>query len=275
VALLAFVAATAGPAGGVGLLPPANPPSNVRPVPDFLASGSCVSVGVGDTCTNPCVSTRLIGGVERLAFPLFDDSQDCVAYLLRAVDGARVVEGLGPLTLPTNWYTLSVPEQLFVLADIERVDRGLPPYLGLNRQLSASAQRAAVAGQDPLVARGFRIARVKGAVAYGSTFSSGFSALEADYIWMYDDGWGGGTSPNLACTSPTALGCWGHRDQLLGSDGRYNPGVGLECAVCEMGAGYAREGGAGAFTDLVERPAGPPPAMYFTWAKDVEPYLPG
>jgi hypothetical protein len=40
-----------------------------------------------------------------------------------------------------------------------------------------------------------------------------------------------------------------------------------------MGAGFAVVAGSGAFTDLVERPAGRPPAMYFTWARNVLPFL--
>ncbi len=276
-ALAAAVAASflvsAAPTGALGLLPPANPPANLRPVPNFLSSGPCATTGGGVGCQNPCVEVRAVGAVKSLAFPTYDNAPRCTAFLLRSLDGARASEGLGRIDLPTNWYSLSVPEQLFVLADVERVDRGLPPYLGLNKALSASAQRAAGAGADPLVAPGFAIGRNRGVVAYGSTWSSGYSPLEADYIWMYDDGWAGTSSPNRACTSSTAAGCWGHRDQLLGSDGSYNPGVGLRCAKCEMGAGFAVVGAAGAFTDLIERPAGRPPAMYFTWARDVKPFL--
>ncbi|MGH9019856.1 MAG: hypothetical protein ACRDV0_02420 [Acidimicrobiales bacterium] len=264
-----------GTATAAGLLPPHNPAGNISPAPNFLSSGSCHSVVGGLSCVNPCVGGATKLGVARLAFPVYDNSARCTLYLLRSVDAARAIEGLGPLVLPTNWYGLTQPEQLFVIADIERVDRGLAPYLGLNHALSASAQRAALARTDPVVAPGFRIAHRNGAVQYGSTMASGFSAVESDYVWMYDDGWGGASTSNLACTSPTAPGCWGHRDQLLGSDGHYNPGVGLGCAICEMGAGFAVVGSSGAFTDLVERPAGSPPPMYFTWAGNVEPFLPG
>ena len=261
------------PAGAVGLLPPDNPSANIAPSPDFLSSGSCREVPGGITCVNPCVHGSRLLGVVHLSFPTGDNSSACTLFLLRAIDAARTREGLEALVLPTNWYTLSVAQQLFVVADIERVDRGLAPYLGLNRALSASAQRAAGARADPGVARGFRVARRHGAVEFGSTMATGFSVLEADYIWMYDDGWGGGSTSNLACTGPGAPGCWGHRDQLLGSDSPYNPGVGLGCRVCEMGTGFAVEAGTGSFTDLVERPGGAAPPMYFTWAQDVAPYL--
>jgi len=270
---LTFLGAPAGPAGALGILPPANPPLNMRPVPNFLSSGTCGLLSIGYSCANPCVGVIKSSGTEHLVFPAFDDAARCVAFLLRSVDAARASEGVGTLFLPSNWHSLTVPEQLFVLADIERVDRGLPPYLGLNRTLSAAAQSSARQRRDPSIARGFAVAHTRGTAAYGSTWASGYSALAADYIWMYDDGWGGSSSPNTACTSPTAAGCWGHRDQLLGSDGAYNPGVGLGCRTCEMGAGFAVVAGSGAFTDLVERPAGRPPAMYFTWAKNVVPFL--
>jgi hypothetical protein len=92
---------------------------------------------------------------------------------------------------------------------------------------------------------------------------------------MYQDGWGGSSSltPNVACTFAGALGCWGHRDQLLGYDGAYNFGVGLHCTTCEMGTGFAMVNGTGSFTSLIELPAGSPPPMYFTWAKNVVPFL--
>ncbi len=66
---------------------------------------------------------------------------------------------------------------------------------------------------------------------------------------------------------------WAHRDELLGYDPSYNPGVGLSCTDCEMGTGFAVLGGSGSFVDLVEQLAGAPPAMTFTWAQDVAPYL--
>jgi hypothetical protein len=273
VATLVGFGVPAGPVGAQGLLPPNNPALNLRPVPNFLSSGTCGLLNLGYSCANPCVSVVGSAGAQHLVFPAYDDAPRCVAFLLRSVDAARSSEGVVALSLPSNWYSLTVPEQLFVLADVERVDRGLPPYLGLNRTLSAAAQAGARQRRDPLIARRFAVGHTRGAAAYGSTWASGYSALGADYVWMYEDGWGGTSTPNTACTSPTAPGCWGHRDQLLGSDGSYNPGVGLGCRNCEMGAGFAIVAGSGAFTDLVERPAGRAPAMYFTWAKDVLPFL--
>jgi hypothetical protein len=49
------------------------------------------------------------------------------------------------MILPLNWYLLSATQQLFVLADLERVDRGLPPYPGSER--GAQRQRAGGGGE--------------------------------------------------------------------------------------------------------------------------------
>jgi len=105
----------------------------------------------------------------------------------------------------------------------------------------------------------------------GGAWSGGFNVLAADYMWMYDDGWGGSVSAtsNIACTSASAAGCWAHRDELLGSDPGFNPGVGLTSTNCEMGVGYAVVGGSGSYVDLIERPAANAPAMTFTWAQEV------
>ena len=92
----------------------------------------------------------------------------------------------------------------------------------------------------------------------------------ADYVWMYDDGWGGaGNTSNIVCTSSGAAGCWAHREELLGYDPGYNPGVGLACTTCEMGTGFALVNGTSAsYVDLIEMPKSGQPAMSFTWAEE-------
>jgi hypothetical protein len=176
------------------------------------------------------------------------------------------------MVLPSNWFSLSTPEQLFVVANLERTARQLPPYLGINAVLSADSQRAAQADADPGVASGFADGTDPGGYpAMGGAWSAGFNVLAADYMWMYNDGWGGtiATTSNVACTSAAAGGCWAHRDELLGSDPGFNPGVGLTSTDCEMGVGYAVVNGSGSYVDLIERPAGNAPAMTFTWAQEV------
>jgi hypothetical protein len=242
-----------------------NPALNVNPSPNFLDSGQCTSSGGSWTCANPCVSSTL-------KWPAFTNGAGCSNYLLEAINTARGDEGLEAMVLPTNWYSLSTTQQLFVVANLERTARGLPPYLGLNAALSAQAQQAAQSNADPSVAAGFAIGNdAQGVPGMGGAWAGGFAVLAADYVWMYDDGWGGSAAntSNVACTSPTAAGCWAHRDELLGSDPGFNPGVGLNCQDCEMGTGFAIVNGSSSFVDLIEIPKGAAPAMTFTWSEEL------
>jgi hypothetical protein len=192
------------------------------------------------------------------------------------MNAARSQERLPALILPSDWSRLDPQEQIFVIVDLERTARGLPPYLGLNRQLRTAAQTAAVHEIDPNYAANFRAGLdPEGVRGMGSTLAVGYAPLAADYVWMYQDGWGGSASstPNTACNAAGAPACWGHRDELLGDDGTYNFGVGMNCSTCEMGTGFAVVNGIGSLTSLIELPAGSPPPMYFTWAKNVAPFL--
>ncbi|MDE3064154.1 MAG: hypothetical protein KGJ36_00595 [Acidobacteriota bacterium] len=237
--------------------------SNIAPDPNFLSSGTGTMVNGVATYQNPCV----VNG----AWPHVISAAACDNYVLLAINNARAIEGVKPMVLPSNWYSLSTQQQLFVVADLERVDRGLPPYLGLNAALSSAAQHAAATKSDPSIASGFPIGTdAQGSPAFGGAWAGGFSVLVADYVWMYDDGWGGANNTsNIVCTSPGAAGCWAHRDELLGSDPGYNPGVGLGCTTCEMGTGFALVGGtAASFVDLIEMPKSGQPAMTFTWDQE-------
>ena len=111
---------------------------------------------------------------------------------------------------------------------------------------------------------------------FGGAWSGGYAVLAADYIWMYDDTWGGtaAKTSNIACTSAGSAGCWAHRDELLGSDPGYNQGVGLGCTNCEMGTGFAMVNAKASYVDLIEIPKGSLPPMSFTWANNVLPELP-
>ena len=55
----------------------------------------------------------------------------------------------GPMELPADFPQLTVPEQLFVAIDRERVDRGLAPFTGLTTALDADAQKGADAARLP------------------------------------------------------------------------------------------------------------------------------
>lgn len=132
----------------------------------------------------------------------------CQDAVVQAIDNARATEGVKPLALPSYYDTLTEAQQLLVLADLERVDRGLPGFAGLSSSLDVLAQEAAESNSDP---------SGPADASWGSNWAGGeASALMADYDWMYDDGPG---SPNLDCTSTDTSGCWAHRENVLGNYG--------------------------------------------------------
>jgi hypothetical protein len=185
--LFSPVGATASP-----LLPPHNPPSNIEPNP---------ANGVG--CSQD-------------AFEV-DNSPDCVASALAAIDSARAKEGVTPLSMNLKVFeSLSQADQLFAIFNLERIDRGLDPIEYTTVQLDASAQTAAQADEDPSAP-----STLTGGIPWsewtGVWAGPEENVLWTDYVWMYDDGWGGSVvnTTNLVCTSAASGACWDHRDAIL------------------------------------------------------------
>ncbi len=183
-----------------------------------------------------------------------DNSVACTQALLAEIDYGRATEGLGSMGLPSNWYSLTVPEQTFVIVDLERVARGLQPFAGLSFIWTADAQTGASDYGDPPAPQGS---------AWEGTEWAGDVAnpLQADFVWMYDDGFG---SPNIDCESAGAPGCWIHRNNILA--------VG-SCTTCLVGAGYATVDGVSSVAAVFVEPDGPAPPLAFTWAGNVAPFL--
>jgi hypothetical protein len=133
-------------------------------------------------------------------------SAACQTAALADINAARAAEGLGPMQLPGDFGTLTVPQQLLVLSNLERVDRGLVPVLGLSGPLDQDALTGAQHDADPMPTQ-------LNGDTWTANWEGGYpSPFEADFVWMYDDGFG---SNNEDCTSPTATGCWGHRHDIL------------------------------------------------------------
>lgn len=165
----------------MGTYAPSPPAANLAPQPNF--NQTCADTGNG--------------------------SHGCFVATLSALDFARRREGLGPLYLPRNWLQLTPQEQLLVITNLERTARGEPPIAGLTAGLNDVAATGAVHQTDPTMV---------GAVAPTvSIWARAEGPLASDYGWMYEDGWSGPLqrTPNLACTSATAPGCWGHRANIL------------------------------------------------------------
>jgi hypothetical protein len=173
------------------------------------------------------------------------------------IDYCRAQEGVGAIVLPTNWRSLSVRAQLLVLIDLERVNRGLAPDVGLSPGLDTLAQQGAAQDRDPdfpanayLKRSGRR--RPELYDAGGSIWADNQSSIGADFFWMYEDGYGAG---NEACTAPGDAGCWGHRGIIL-SDTESSPLV---------GGGGSAHGNSFAFEQLYGYPA---THLVFTWAAE-------
>jgi hypothetical protein len=147
-----------------------------------------------------------------------DDSPLCNAAALASIDNARATEHVTPMSFDLSVFErLPSPEQIFAVSNFERIDRGLQPVPYMTAQLNHLAEVGAQHDTDP----SFPSVLTGGATLEGggSIWSGGSTVLWADEGWMYTDGWGGShNTPNGACTSATAPGCWGHRDNILMAD---------------------------------------------------------
>jgi hypothetical protein len=163
-----------------GTLPPAHPPADISPNPNFQA-----------------VCSRVV----------LDTSLACESAALQAIDAAREQEGLPTMVLPSDWWFLSPQQQLFVATNLERTIRGLPPLTAMATLPDQAAATGAATASDPTPLAGFPYS------VWASNWAAAVgSPLAVVYLWMYDDGPGSG---NLGCPSAGASGCWGHRDNIL------------------------------------------------------------
>ncbi len=233
-------AAAASTAGNRGILLPGNPARSMAPATSLLSS---------------CRAG--------------DDGSTCNQLALTAIGRARqALEKMGGMSLSLAAYARLTPvQQLFVVVNLERTERGLAPAVVLSRSLSAIAQAGAQAGRDPAVGRVARTLPGGGRTVYaGATWSGGWiNPLGADYAWMYDDGPGGS---NLDCHAGSSRLCWGHRDILLTDSGQASCHGGA--GELAMGTGHAGRGAGYGESDTVLMAAacGPVPTdATFTWAK--------
>jgi hypothetical protein len=162
--------------------PLADPTSNTAPSQRFL--NACRDMGTSTAANRRCDKAAL-GDFDRV----------------------RKKEGLGPMTLPRDFASLSVPAQLLAISDVERVDRGRRAVLGMTKSLNMLAQQGANNDQDPPFPNPF-----PGNAGGGNWAGAGNSVLLDDFYWMYDDGLG---SFNGDCTQSNQSGCWGHRHDIL------------------------------------------------------------
>jgi hypothetical protein len=182
-----------------------------------------------------------------------------------AIDNARSEEGVGPIVIPSDFAGLTPSEQLLVLVDCERVDRGLTPVAGELGSLDQLAATGAEAGADPSVpSDGIAGLTVW---AWVSNWASTDSDLEAFYEWMYDDGLGSG---NIGCTVTDQSGCWDHRDNILGFQNDIDGfGGSLSFGGATAATGTAHDQSLQSVTMLTTWSPETTTGYYFTWEQAV------
>lgn len=220
------------PAAPLGLSPTGirDPKHTEPPVPDYLTR---------------CSQTRL------------DNSGTCLSAVLAAINHARAAEGVRPMFLPPFFAEMSTAEQLFVVINLERVDRNLPPFKGMTTALDANAAEGADHGEDP--------PDPTNVLGDDEEWAGGaVNALDADYGWMYNDGRG---SANLDCPRTGGLGCWDHRHGILdafGTVGTMVLGAAYDATGYRAGGGWA--GGTSMAVTLAVQLA-PPGSWDVRWAR--------
>jgi len=248
---------------------PVRPTNFAAPTP--VAPTAVVPTAVPTTTTPPGSPARAVDAPLVLAANIapqpnflqscsgaeYDDSQACVGATLEAIANGRSHEGLPPMVLPTNWAQLSPDQQIFVVTNLERTIRGLPPLAAMSTVLDLAAQQAATQNVDPAPPSGFAYTQ------WGSNWAGAVgNPLEAMYFWMYDDG---ASSANIDCTSSNRTGCWGHRENIL---------IRLPCTTCVIGTGWDATGYSSdpSMTELLVETSGTP-TVDLTWRQESA-YLP-
>jgi hypothetical protein len=183
---------------------------------------------------------------------------------LTAIDDARNQEGVGAMNVSESTLAgLPLDEQVFTVVNDERVDRGLPPIDYLTSQLDAYAQGGANAGNDP----SFPSTLTGGApITFGGAIWAGglSSVLEADYYWMYDDGYSGSSTTNSVCSLSDLSGCWGHRDIMLHQFASCPTGP----PILSMGAAFSPSGfGGGSIAAILVSSCAPPSDITTSWGQ--------
>jgi len=256
-----FVATIVSVAGASGVVPPRDPVSNVPASPPFNMTGG----------HNYMVGTKLPSCWHWRESELTPNalSTECVKAEMLATNHAHRLEHIAGITLPRNFSRLNANEQSLVLVNLERVSRGEPPVVGLSKAADVMAQRAAHSNEDPMLSNQPAIHGATG--GWTANWAAAVSPLDANYSWMYLDGWAGkGHTFNYACTSPSARGCWGHRNDILVNSAEL-PCYAKSCTLV-MGAGNVAGNWAktyNSYTELIVQVAGATPPLIYTWKQAV------
>jgi hypothetical protein len=183
---------------------------------------------------------------------------------LSAINDARSQEGVGSMNVSeASLASLPIDQQILTVVNAERTDRALPPIEYVTSQLDAYAQGGANAGNDPT----FPSSVTGGApITFGGSIWAGglTSVFEADYYWMYDDGYSGSSTTNSACSLASQSGCWGHRDIMLHQFASCPTGP----PILSMGAAFSSSGyAAGSIAAIFVSSCAPPTDITTSWGQ--------
>lgn len=218
---------------------------------------STVAVGVAST------APAAAAGILPPANPSANIAPDNPDWLT-SIDDARGHEGVGPMDVSESALgALPIDQQVLTVVNDERIDRGEAPIQYVTAQLDAYAQGGANAGDDP----SFPSTLSGGApISFGGSIWAGglTSVLEADYYWMYDDGYSGAATSNSACSLSDPSGCWGHRDIILHQFGGCPSGP----PILSMGAAFSPSGySGGSIAAIIVSSCSTPSDVTASWAQ--------
>jgi len=184
-------------------------------------------------------------------------SLECENSVIEYLNQAHAILGLPAYALPADFPSLTDGQQLLILSNLDRADYGLAPIGGLNSALDAAAMQGVTADADPTLSSGSGFDLGMSYTWWSNWAGGQVNALEAYYEWMYDDGPG---STNIDCTDGDTSGCWGHRNNILGDNGRSGMVSSLGTAT-----GTDPSGQPGYTWLMASTAASPAPDWYYTW----------
>lgn len=215
-----------------------NTNSNIAPIPNFM------------TVCSP-------GG--------FDESAPCLSEIGAAFQHALATENV-PIGFDAQLLSTRSPaEQLFIVANIDRIARRLPPFEDLLGPLDNVARRGVARGTDPTIAGSPNpVVAGQSVVGWGSNWGRGtYNALGTEYFWMYEDGANG---YNLACRGSRLDGCQGHRANILATFQQSKSACANGKIALSMGSAFAMTNGTPSFGEIFVATCNPPTSgVVATW----------
>jgi hypothetical protein len=177
----------------------------------------------------------------------------CINASVGYLNQARASLGQPAYALPSNFVSLSPPQQVLVLTNLDRTLYNLPPMTGLTDALNQDADAGVATDSDP---------QPSTSDWYGYTSNAAWgneNVVLAYEGWMYDDGPGSG---NVDCTNSDPSGCWGHRHDILW---QFGPGA----LAMGAAAGTDNSGNPSYTMLLMQGSPSYTPAYTYSWSQAV------